>query len=100
MASARSDYAWDLYVMNADGTGLTRLTGWEGYDGDPVWSPDGTMLAFASDRDATDGQLRDNRSNDNPVAGISIYLIDAGGSEVTRLTGPQDGNAFPNDWSE
>lgn len=33
----------DIYVVNADGTGLTRLT--EGMD--PSWSPDGSKLALA-----------------------------------------------------
>ena len=33
----------DIYVVNADGTGLTRLT--EGMD--PSWSPDGAQVAFA-----------------------------------------------------
>ncbi|MGB9301647.1 MAG: hypothetical protein WCD51_13785, partial [Anaerolineae bacterium] len=33
----------DIYLVNADGTGLTRLT--EGMD--PSWSPDGSKLAVA-----------------------------------------------------
>ena len=33
----------DIYVVNADGTGLRRLT--EGMD--PSWSPDGTQVVFA-----------------------------------------------------
>ncbi len=36
----------DLYVINADGTGLTRLTH-DGLSQAPRWSPDGTHLIFA-----------------------------------------------------
>jgi Tol biopolymer transport system component len=36
----------DLYVVNADGTGLTRLT-FDGGDCAAHWSPDGTRLVFA-----------------------------------------------------
>lgn len=30
---------------------ITRVTREEGHDWDPVWSPDGTKLAFATNRD-------------------------------------------------
>jgi len=36
----------DLYVMNADGTGVHRLTYGEGRDISPTWSPDGKRIAF------------------------------------------------------
>jgi Tol biopolymer transport system component len=38
----------ELYVMNADSTGLRRLTRYVGQDNWPTWSPDGTRIAFAS----------------------------------------------------
>jgi TolB protein len=38
----------ELYVVGADGTGLTRLTRSKADDEHPSWSPDGTRLAFAS----------------------------------------------------
>jgi TolB protein len=44
------DPAGEIYVMNADGTGLKRLTSSSGVDTDPSWSPDGRRIAFASDR--------------------------------------------------
>jgi Tol biopolymer transport system component len=34
-----------IYVVNLDGTGLTRLTRGS-HDGEPVWSPDGKWVAF------------------------------------------------------
>jgi len=42
---------FDLFMINVDGTGLTRIT-WneQGFDGFPMFSADGRYLAFASDR--------------------------------------------------
>src|SRR5262249_60279197 len=42
-----------LYVMNADGTGLRRLTrnATSGPHADPVWAPDGRKLAFVTRTD-------------------------------------------------
>jgi LysM repeat protein len=42
---------WEIYVMNSNGTGVTRLTNNKANDGLPAWSPDGSTIAFASDRD-------------------------------------------------
>ena len=40
----------EIYVMDADGSGRTRLTTSAGNDFDPAWSPDGTKIAFMSNR--------------------------------------------------
>ena len=40
----------DIYVVNLDGTGLTRLTTAEEMDDQPAWSPDGMRIAFRSMR--------------------------------------------------
>jgi WD40-like Beta Propeller Repeat len=61
--------AGQIRVMNADGTGRTKLTS-EGENFLPVWSPDGTKIAFTSDRDG-------NRE---------IYLMNADGSDQTNLS--------------
>lgn len=45
-ASKRSG-TFDIYVMNADGTGTTRLTSTKEDDSHPTWSPDGLRIAFA-----------------------------------------------------
>ena len=59
-----------LYVMNADGTGLTRLTDGQRKDFNPSWSPDGKKIAFSSLINGQD----------------DIYIINADGSGETRLT--------------
>ena len=41
----------DVVVMNADGSGVRRLTHHDAYDSGGFWSPDGTLIAFSSDRD-------------------------------------------------
>jgi len=61
----------ELYSMNPDGTGVTRLTFSAGEDAYGVWSPDGKRIAFFSQRD-------------NPWG--DIYLMNADGSGVVRLT--------------
>jgi len=37
--------------MNIDGTGVTRMTANEDTDYQVAWSPDGTQIAFSSNRD-------------------------------------------------
>lgn len=48
---SQRDGNWEVYVVNLDGEGLTRLTHNPGNDGLPTWSPDGQYIAFVSDRD-------------------------------------------------
>ena len=72
----------EIYVMNADGTGQTRLTKNSMLDANPAWSPDGTRITFVSDRD------------DNP----EIYVMNADGTGQTRLTNNSVGDWGPN-WS-
>lgn len=38
---------WQIYTINADGSGLTQLTFDNIFDCAPHWSPDGTRIAFA-----------------------------------------------------
>ncbi|HEX2893440.1 MAG TPA: hypothetical protein VHO29_05500 [Marmoricola sp.] len=65
-ANARS-----IFVVDVDGTHLTRLTNdLRGNDSDPAWSPDGTKILFTS-----------NRDGDN-----EIYVMNADGTGQTDLS--------------
>jgi Tol biopolymer transport system component len=44
---------WDIWLVNADGSGEQRLTTDAAVDGLPAWSPDGTHIAFLSNRGGT-----------------------------------------------
>jgi len=61
----------ELYVMNADGTGVTRLTTDEAEGDHAGWSPDAKRIVFSSDRDG--GQLH-------------IFVMNPDGTGVTQLT--------------
>jgi Tol biopolymer transport system component len=75
--------SFEIYVMNDDGSGQTRLTNNDASDGDPSWSPDGSQIAFTS-----------NRDSGNP----GVYVMNADdGSDVTRLTGTGADYSVP-DW--
>jgi Tol biopolymer transport system component len=42
----------DLWLVNADGTGLSRITRDPANEHDPAWAPDGNSLVYNSDRDS------------------------------------------------
>ncbi len=44
--SSNRDGNAEIYVMDADGGGQTRLTDNPAPDGEPAWSPDGTKIAL------------------------------------------------------
>jgi sulfatase modifying factor 1 len=67
----------DLYVMNADGTDLRRLTLGSAEDNKPAWSPDGTQIAFYSNRQG--------RS--------SIYIVDV--ADAPQSTGDSATGSLP-----
>lgn len=43
---------FDIYIVSLDGTGLTQITSDEGFDGFPMFSPDGKKLIWGSGRNA------------------------------------------------
>jgi TolB protein len=67
---------FEIYVMNPDGTGVTRLTNTPGtWEGEVAWSPDGTKIAFV------------RYSYSPPTGDKDIWVMDADGSDQINLTG-------------
>jgi TolB protein len=56
----------EIYVMNFDGTGQTRLTNDAASDFGAAWSPDGTKIAF--------------------TRGLDVFVMNADGTNPSRLT--------------
>ena len=70
----------EIYVMNSDGTGQTRLTTNAGdLDADPAWSPDGTKIVFVSSRDGN----------------LEIYKMNPDGTGQTRITNHPSADTQP-----
>ena len=73
--ASRRRGSFDIYVMNAAGTGTRRLTDTSDDDDNPTWSPNGRRLAF-------------NRAGD-------IYVMSADGTGVRRVTADMDPQTDP-----
>jgi uncharacterized protein YjdB len=71
--------SFDLYVMDADGQRLRRLTASSGNEGEPAWTPDGARLVYT----ATTGTT------------TQIAIIAADGNENRQLTTTSGGNHSP-----
>jgi Tol biopolymer transport system component/pimeloyl-ACP methyl ester carboxylesterase len=68
-----------IYVMDADGSNLQRLSQTSAGENCPDWSPDGERIVFASWRDG-DGE---------------IYVMDADGGNLQKLTDNRFVDEFP-----
>ena len=68
-ADGRSDSTEEIYTLSADGADLRRITTNDFWDLYPVWSPDGSSVAFLSQR----------------ASSLGIYVMNADGDDVGVL---------------
>lgn len=71
----------DLFVRDLESGELTPVAPHPGYDSDARWSPDGSHIAFHSDRHGSERYDTD------------VYVVRADGSELRRLT--RQGGSYP-----
>ena len=63
-------YKGDIYKVSAQGGTAVQLTTQASYEANPVWSPDGKQIAFASDRNGN----------------FDLFIMPADGGAARRLT--------------
>ncbi len=79
------DAEYEIYVMDADGTNIQRLTHRPGTDGHPDWSPDGSEIVF------------NFVGEDGTGEEVGLWLIGADGTNLRQLTaGSGRGQGHPN----
>jgi TolB protein len=68
----------DVYRMNVDGSDVRKLTDSKGVSGDAAWSPNGSLVAFDSDRA-------------DPTKTNAVYTVGSTGGRITQLVKPPKG---------
>ena len=78
----------ELYVVQSDGSKLTRLTENRALEGEPLWAPDGETLAFHASDDET-FELRSGY----------LWILNPDTAELRRLEGQQTGEIDHLTWT-
>lgn len=63
-------YRGDIFTVPATGGVATQITSSQAYDTKPIWSPDGSTIVFASDRQGS----------------LDLYAVEANGGGTRRIT--------------
>lgn len=125
--SSDRDGDFELYLMEKHGNNVRQLTDDPASDVSPAWSPDGDQLVFVSDRSGEIDLYRMDIASGNthristpgiddafpswaPAAriafcgsdgdGSAIYMVDAEGSQLKKLTEASAASACYPEWSQ
>jgi len=77
------DLLGDLYTVPISGGGATRITSGLPFDSQPIFSPDGKLIAFTSDRDGSD----------------NLWIANADGSDPKQLSKDKNGDFISPSWT-
>ena len=78
----------DIYVVDANGGHLRRLTSNPANDTWPAWSPDGTTIVYVNE-----GQRASDSSGNTPTS--TLWTVPADGGTSTRIPGAPEGVSNP-----
>ncbi len=77
------DLLGDLYTLPVQGGQAKRITSGLPFDSQPVFSPDGKLIAFTSDRDGSD----------------NLWIANADGSDAKQLSKDKQGDFISPSWT-
>ena len=89
--SSQNNGFFNIYVMNDDGSSLTRISSYAQWQDHPRWSPNGKQIAFLRDTDLSE------------FINLNTYIMDDTGRHrrrISKVEGHTDNLAFSPDGTE